>query len=92
MERYSGFYYRGNRARIFRAWHRLWLQASVNATINEDRLLTEKFSWFKEAKLVGANFAPGFKQVSMGRLHSLKNVVGQSRKRSHGASAFYEMP
>jgi len=92
MERYSGFYYRGNRPRIFRAWHPAWLQTTVNATINEDRLLTAKFNWFKEAKFVGANFAPGFKQVSLGRVHSLKNVVGQSRKRSHGASAFYEMP
>jgi uncharacterized protein YqjF (DUF2071 family) len=92
MERYSGFFYRGNQARIFRAWHRPWLQTSVNASINENRLLTAKFGWFKEAKLVGANFAPGFKQVSLGRVRLLKKVVGQSRKRSHGASAFYEMP
>jgi uncharacterized protein YqjF (DUF2071 family) len=92
MERYSGFFYRGNRARIFRAWHPAWLQTTVNATINEDRLLTAKFKWLKEAKFIGANFAPGFKQVSLGRVHSLKDVVGQSRKRSHGASAFYEMP
>jgi hypothetical protein len=92
MERYSGFFSRGNQARIFRAWHPPWLQTSINATINENSLLTTKFSWFKEAKLVGANFAPGFEKVSLGLVHSLKKVVGQSQRRRHGASAFYEMP
>jgi uncharacterized protein YqjF (DUF2071 family) len=92
MERYTGFFYRGNQARIFRAWHPAWLQTSVNATINENSLLTTKFNWFKEAIFVRANFAPGFKQVSLGRVRSLKKVVGQSHKRRHGASAFYEMP
>jgi uncharacterized protein YqjF (DUF2071 family) len=92
MERYSGFFSRGNQARIFRAWHPLWLQTSVNATINEDSLITTKFSCFKEAKLVGANFAPGFKQVSLGRVHSLRKASEHSRRRRHGASAFYEMP
>jgi uncharacterized protein YqjF (DUF2071 family) len=92
MERYSGFFYRGNRTRIFRAWHPAWLQTSVNATINDSSLLTTKFNWFKEAKFAGANFAPGLKQVSLGRVRSLKNVVGRSRGRRHGASAFYEMP
>lgn len=92
MERYSGFFSRGNRVSIFRAWHPAWLQASVDVSINENRLLTTKFNWFKEAKLVGANFAPGFNQVSLGRVHSLKNVVSQTYRRRHGASAFYEMP
>lgn len=92
MERYSGFFCRGNRVSIFRAWHPAWLQSSVNASINEKSLLTAKFNWFKEANFVGANFAPGFKQVSLGRVHSLKNVVSQTHRRRHGASAFYEMP
>jgi uncharacterized protein YqjF (DUF2071 family) len=92
MERYSGFFFRGNQAKIFRAWHPAWLQTSVNATINEDCLLATKFNWFKEAKFVSANFAPGFNHVSLGRFHSLKNVVSQSPKRTHGPSAFFEMP
>jgi uncharacterized protein YqjF (DUF2071 family) len=92
MERYSGFFYRGNRPRIFRAWHPAWLQTSVNATIHENSLVTTKFDWFMETKLVGANFAPGFKQVSLGRVRSLKSLIGHSRRRRHGASAFYEMP
>jgi hypothetical protein len=92
MERYSGFFYRGNQTRIFRAWHPAWLQTSVNAGIDENRLLTVKFNWFKEAKFVGANFAPGFQHVSLGRVRSLKNVLSQSRRPGQGASAFYEMP
>jgi uncharacterized protein YqjF (DUF2071 family) len=91
MERYSGFFSRGNRVKIFRAWHPPWLQTSVNVAIHNESLLTGKFNWFKHAKFVGANFAPGFKQVSLGRVHSLKNV-GHLRQRRHGASTFYEMP
>ena len=92
MERYSGFFNRGSGARIFRAWHPAWLQTAINAKLTDDRLLTAKFNWFKQAKLVGANFAPGFKQVSLGRVHSLKNVIDRTHRRRHGASAFYEMP
>jgi uncharacterized protein YqjF (DUF2071 family) len=92
MERYSGFFHRGNRAMIFRAWHPPWLQTRVDATINAQGLLTKKFNWFKEAKFAGANFAPGFKQVSLGRVHSLKNVAGHACGQRHGASTFYEMP
>src|SRR6266498_2587751 len=48
MERYSGFFYRGNRARIFRAWHPPWLQTSLEARIEDHSLLTRKFKWFEE--------------------------------------------
>ena len=93
MERYSGFFCRSaNRARIFRAWHPAWLQTGLNVTIDNQGLLTKTFDWFKKAKFVGANFAPGFKQVSLGRVHSLKKATGDSHRRGHGASAFYEMP
>lgn len=92
MERYSGFFSRGNRVAIFRTCHPAWLQTSADVGINENRLLTSKFNWFKEAQFVGANFAPGFKRVSLGRVHWLKNVVNQTDRRRHGASAFYEMP
>jgi uncharacterized protein YqjF (DUF2071 family) len=91
MERYTGFFHQSNRTRIFRAWHPEWLQTSVDVSINETSLLIEKFNWFKKAKFVGANFAPGFKQVSLGGVHSLGDVR-QTRKQGHGASAFFEMP
>ena len=77
---------------IFRASHPAWQQSEVNVSIDDKRLVTTKFDWFKEAKLVGANFAPGFKQVSLGGVHSLRTLEGQARRQGHGASAFYEMP
>jgi uncharacterized protein YqjF (DUF2071 family) len=92
MERYTGFFYRGNRVKIFRAWHPAWLQTGVDVNINDASLLTKKFSWFKEAKLVDANFTPGFNEVALGRVHSLENMVRRSRNRGHGTSAFFEMP
>jgi len=92
MERYTGFFYHGRRTKIFRAWHPPWLETDVDVSLNEISLIANKFPWFKEAKLVGGNFAPGFKRVSLGRVRSLKTSACQSRKRGHGPSAFYEMP
>jgi hypothetical protein len=92
LERYTGFFSHGGRTRIFRAWHPTWLQTSVNVNVEEDSLLTAKFSWFKRAKFVDAHFAPGFKQVSLGRVHSLTNEPERGCQRRHGASGFYEMP
>lgn len=92
MERYTGFFYRKSRARIFRTWHPTWVQTNVDATIEDDSLITQEFEWFKEAKFVEANFAPGFERVSLGRVHSLKKLSCQARKRNHGPSALFEMP
>jgi uncharacterized protein len=92
MERYTGFFHRKANAKIFRTWHPAWLQINVEVTIEDDSLITQKFDWFKDAKFVGANFAPGFERVSLGRIHSLKKLPGQSRKRSHGPSGIFEMP
>jgi hypothetical protein len=91
MERYSGLFYRGNQTKMFRAWHPEWLQANVVVSIDDDSLLTTKFDWFKRAQFVGATFAPGFKQVSLGHVHSLERAR-QSHKGHHGTSAFFEMP
>jgi uncharacterized protein YqjF (DUF2071 family) len=92
MERYTGFFHHQNGVKIFRTWHPAWLQTSVNAAIDEDNLITAKFNWFKEATFVGANFAPGFECVALGRLHELKQSACQLRKRTHGPSALFKMP
>lgn len=92
LERYSGFFSKGDRTKIFRAWHPMWLQTGLDVRILEDALVTTKFNWFKKAELVGANFAPGFKQVSLGRVHSLEKASRNRSGRRHGASGFYEMP
>jgi len=91
MERYTGFFSHGNRTKIFRTWHPQWLQKQIDITMTENSLLTAKFDFFKEANFVGANFAPGFKQVSLGRAHPLGRVHN-SRRRSHGPSTLFEMP
>jgi hypothetical protein len=92
LERYTGFFCHNERTKIFRAWHPAWLQSSVDVNIEETELLTAKFPWFKDAKFISANFAPGFKGVSLGRVHSLTSASNNGAGRRHGASAFYEMP
>lgn len=92
LERYTGFFAHGSRTKIFRAWHPTWLQTSADANVEEDGLLTAKLRWFEKAKFVGAHFAPGFKQVSLGCVHSLANAHNKRSGRRHGASGFYEMP
>jgi len=71
MERYSGFFYRKDRAYVFRAWHPVWLQQAVEARIERDDLITTRFPWWKEARFAGANFAPGFERVELGKAHQL---------------------
>jgi uncharacterized protein YqjF (DUF2071 family) len=92
LERYTGFFCHNHHIKVFRAWHPTWLQSSIDVNIEENRLLIAKFPWFKHAKFVSANFAPGFNQVSLGRVHSLTNAGHKESRPRHGASAFYEMP
>jgi hypothetical protein len=72
MERYIAFNSAGGRKRFFRVWHPPWPQCPVSVKITDDTLLTQNWPWFKRAKLVGANFSPGFDQVWMGRPHRVK--------------------
>ena len=92
MERYSGFYARRRRAYVFRAWHGPWLQAPIEVTIKSDGLLREHFPWFGQAKFAGANFAPGFEGVWLGRAHRLDKAHVELPARRHGASTLFEMP
>ena len=92
MERYTGFFCRCNRPFVFRAWHPRWLQAPADVIIDDDSLLAGKFPWFKEARLAAANFAPGFEDVSLGRVHRLEEGNFRTRTRRSVLSAFYEMP
>ena len=92
MERYTGFFSRGAQPWIFRAWHEPWLQTPLDIKIEEDGLLREKFPWFKEAKLAGVNFAPGFDRVWLGRAHQLRKARLTKTTNRRVLSAFYEMP
>ena len=91
MERCSGFFCRGLEPRVFRAWHPPWLQTPIEIKIEDDSLLTSKFSWFKEARLAAATFAPGFQGVSIGWPHRLA-ADGRNLTQRKVLSAFYEMP
>jgi uncharacterized protein YqjF (DUF2071 family) len=92
MERYTGFFCQRGEPRIFRAWHEPWLEATIEAKIEDDSLLRERFPWFREAKFAGANFAPGFDGVWLGRAHGLEKVGVGRQARRRVLSAFYEMP
>ncbi len=66
LERYTAFTRRGCCSRYFGIAHEPWLQAPVSAHITDDRLLRSNFLWFGRARLVGANYSPGVRNVWMG--------------------------
>jgi uncharacterized protein YqjF (DUF2071 family) len=69
MERYTAFNSAGPRKRFFRVWHPPWAQFPMSVTLDENTLLTKTWKWFQEARLIGANYSPGFDEVWMGRPH-----------------------
>jgi uncharacterized protein YqjF (DUF2071 family) len=72
VERYTAFTAHGSTRRFFRIWHPPWSQTAVNVSITDDSLLKKTWRWFDKARLVGANYSPGFKDVWMGRAHRVK--------------------
>jgi len=44
LERYTGWFSRGQQTKIFRASHPTWLQTNADVNVEEDGLLTAKFS------------------------------------------------
>ena len=73
LERYTAFTAHKTTRRFFRIWHRSWAQRAIEVSVADCSLLTEVWPWFAEAKLVGANYSPGARDVWMGRPH---RVVG----------------
>ena len=67
LERYTAYTAHGRTRRVFRIWHPSWPQVSAQVSIAMDTLLTETRPWFKDARLAGANYSPGFRDVWMGR-------------------------
>ena len=65
MERYIAFNSANHVRRFFRVWHPPWPHSRT--VLGEKSLLTENWQWFEKARLVGANFSPGFETVWMGR-------------------------
>jgi uncharacterized protein YqjF (DUF2071 family) len=73
MERYIAFNSVGSRRRFFRVWHPPWLQCPAEVKLQNISLLTHNWHWFHDARLIGANFSPGFQEVRMGRPHRIKS-------------------
>ncbi len=71
MERYTAFTARHRHRRLFRVWHTPWTHTAVKVSITDDSLLRARWPWFAKARLVGANFSPGLRNVWMGRPHRL---------------------
>jgi hypothetical protein len=88
LERYTGFFCRGDERGVFRVWHAPWLQAPIAAEIEDRSLLDTSFPWFKRARLIGGNYAPGFEHLWLGKAHHLP----LPRRRRRGLSTFFEMP
>jgi len=77
MERYLACNSAGGCRRSFRVWHPPWPQCPARVTLRDVSLLTQHWTWFKDATLIGANYSPGFEEVWMGRPH----FCGEGRKR-----------
>ena len=67
VERYSAFTTFLGLRRRFRVWHPAWLHQPIKAVIHDDSLLARTGDWHRSAQFVGAHFAPGFKDIWMGR-------------------------
>lgn len=72
MERYIAYNSAGGRRRFFRVWHPPWEQVRCEAVTEDQTLLTQRWPWFSEAKLVGANACPGLDEVWLGRPHGIE--------------------
>jgi len=72
MERYTAFTANRFARRFFRIWHPPWPQIPVRVEISDQSLLIEAWTWFKSARLIGANYSPGLPEVWMGRPHDFR--------------------
>jgi uncharacterized protein len=66
LERYAAFTRCGAKRRIFRIWHRPWLQRRMETIVRDEGLLATTGDWFSHARPVGSHYSPGVCDVSMG--------------------------
>ena len=71
-ERYTAYTSHGSTRRFFRIWHPPWPQVRAKVFITDDSLLKKTWPWFHDARLVDANYSPGFGEVWMGRAHRVE--------------------
>jgi uncharacterized protein YqjF (DUF2071 family) len=66
MERYTAFNCVLRQRKYFHIWHPPWPQCPVQVLLSDRSLLTANWSWFGQARLIGANFSSGLSEVWMG--------------------------
>ena len=77
LERYVAFTeWRGLR-RMFRVSHEPWPQARLEAMVDDESLLRERFVWWTETRRVSANFSPGAETVTIGRPQFVRSKEGR---------------
>ena len=92
MERYSGFFNRGERGHVFRVWHPPWMQVPLSAEIEDASLITQRFPWFEQARLIGASLTATIEDVWVGNAHRLPPASHGDGGNHRVLSAFYDMP
>ena len=85
LERYTAFTAHGLTRRFFRIWHPPWPQVPATVSILENSLLKKTWRWFNDARLVGANYSPGFEEVWMGRAPGKMITCRNLKQRRKGA-------
>ena len=79
MERYTAFTYRLGVHRLFRVWHEPWLWTPCDPRIETASLLGNTGGWHARAKLAGACYSPGVRDVWLGRPHCIQGPACQQR-------------
>jgi len=67
LERYTAYTERHGVRRRFRVWHEPWPQQRVEVVVDEDALIDQTGEWFRQSRLIGANYSTGVKDVQLGR-------------------------
>jgi uncharacterized protein YqjF (DUF2071 family) len=67
MERHTAFTDWRGWKRLFRVRHEPWSQCAVDVEVLDDSLLACAGSWARYARLIGANYSPGVRNVQMSR-------------------------
>ena len=80
LERYTAFNAVSSALSIlhsafFRIWHPPWPQTPIDLSLVDTSLLVKTWPWFADAKLVGANYSPGIREVSMGRPQRCRSLT-----------------
>jgi uncharacterized protein len=84
LERYVAYTEWHGLRRMFRVSHEPWPQARVEAAVDDESLLRERFAWWPATRRVSANFSPGVNAVTIGRPQFVKIQRNRYENIGHG--------